>query len=287
MNPITVLGANGQVGRSLVEAATARGIPVRAVTRDACDVTDPAALARVTEGASLLVNCTAYTAVDKAESEAELAFAVNATAPEQMARVCAAQGVPLVHISTDYVFDGSGDRPWREDDLTAPLGVYGRSKLAGETAVAEQLDRHVILRTSWVFSAYGANFVKTMRRLGATRPELTVVDDQRGGPTAAADIAAAILTIAERLRDGSTAWGTYHFSGAPATTWCGFAKAILADVQSVTVRPIPTSAYPTPAQRPLNSVLDCTKIERAFGIPQPDWRPALEAVLARLKNEAA
>jgi dTDP-4-dehydrorhamnose reductase len=265
----------------------ARGIPVRAATRESCDVTDPAAIARVTEDASLLVNCTAYTAVDKAESEAELAFAVNATAPEQMARVCAAQGVPLVHISTDYVFDGSGDRPWREDDLTAPLGVYGRSKLAGETAVAEQLDRHVILRTSWVFSAHGANFVKTMRRLGATRPELTVVDDQRGGPTAAADIAEAILTIAERIRDGSTAWGTYHYSGGPATTWCGFAKAILADVPAVTVRPIPTSAYPTPARRPLNSVLDCAKIERAFGIAQPDWRPALEAVLARLKAERA
>jgi dTDP-4-dehydrorhamnose reductase len=282
---IVVPGANGQVGRSLINAAERRGRAVKGLDRSACNVTDGNALTRAVAGAGLVVNCSAYTAVDKAESEPEVAFQVNTDALRLMAQACAAEGIPLIHVSTDYVFDGSGDRPWKEDDPVAPLNVYGCSKLAGEEAVRESCPEHIILRTSWVFSPYGANFVKTMRRLGATRPDLRVVDDQFGGPTAASDIAEAILTIADAIACGLQAWGTYHFCGQPATTWHAFAQAILADIPTVTVHPIPTLDYPTPAERPRYSVLDCARIGKIFGIEQPDWRISLASVLDRLNEE--
>lgn len=284
---IVVLGAAGQVGRSLVEGAAARGQAVQGLTRADCDVTDAAAVARAVEGAGLVVNCTAYTAVDRAESEPEAAFAANAEAPRLIARACRARRIPFVHISTDYVFDGAGQRPWREDDPVAPLNVYGRSKLLGEEAVQAETPEHVILRTGWVFSPYGANFVKAMRRLAAARPELRVVDDQHGGPTAAADIADAILAIAAAIAEGRGVWGIFHFGGAPEMTWQGFAKAILADRPSVAVHPIPSRDYPTPAARPRYSVLDCSRIAGAYGLTPPDWRPALREVLARLAEEEA
>jgi dTDP-4-dehydrorhamnose reductase len=279
---LVVFGAGGQVGRELTELATARGLPLRALARAEVDITDAAAVAAAVRGADFVVNCAAYTAVDKAEADRDQAFAVNATAPGVIAQACADAGAALVHISTDYVFRGDGDRPWREDDPIAPLSVYGASKAAGEAAVRAALPRHIIIRTAWVFAAHGGNFVRTMLRLGAERPELRIVADQRGGPTAAADIAAAILAIRDQaLAPGFADWGTFHLSGAPAITWYDFAAAIFAEHGGATpvLHPIGTADYPTPARRPANSVLDCGKIGRVFGLDQPDWRRSLAAML--------
>ncbi|OWJ64985.1 dTDP-4-dehydrorhamnose reductase [Inquilinus limosus] len=279
---LVIFGAGGQVGRELTEAARAQGLDMRAFARAEVDITDAAAVAEAVRGADFVANCAAYTAVDKAEAERDRAFAVNATAPGVIARASAAAGAALLHISTDYVFRGDGDRPWREDDPITPLSVYGESKAAGEAAVRAALPRHVILRTAWVFAAHGHNFVRTMLRLGAERPELRIVADQRGGPTPAAAIAAAILAIrSQALAPGFDGWGTFHFAGAPATTWHDFAAAIFA----ATGRPGPvlhaitTADFPTPARRPSNSVLDCGKIGRVFGLGQPDWRLALSAMV--------
>lgn len=279
---LVVFGAGGQVGRELAELAQARGLAVRALARSEVDITDAAAVSEAVRGADFVANCAAYTAVDKAESERDQAFAVNATAPGVIARACADAGAVLLHISTDYVFRGDGDRPWREDDPIAPLSVYGESKAAGEAAVRAALPRHVILRTAWVFAAHGHNFVRTMLRLGAERPELRIVADQRGGPTPAADIAAAILAIRDRaLASGFSDWGTFHFAGSPATTWHDFAAAIFAERGGAApvLHPIATVEYPTPARRPSNSVLDCSKIGRVFGLAQPGWRRALSPIV--------
>jgi dTDP-4-dehydrorhamnose reductase len=279
---LAVFGAGGQVGRELAEAARSQGLAVRAFARAEVDITDAAAVAEAVRGADFVANCAAYTAVDKAEAERDQAFAVNATAPGIIARACAEAGAALLHISTDYVFRGDGDRPWREDDPIAPLSVYGESKAAGEAAVRAALPRHVILRTAWVFAAHGHNFVRTMLRLGAERPELRIVADQRGGPTPAAAIASAILAIrAQALAPGFDSWGTFHFAGAPATTWHDFAAAIFATTgrPGPVLHAIATADYPTPARRPSNSVLDCGKIGRVFGLGQPDWRQALSAIV--------
>lgn len=283
---ILVFGATGQVAREL-----ARGAPEAVfLGRDRVDLSDPAACAAaiVAHRPTAVINAAAWTAVDKAEAEEAAAAWVNGAAPGAMALACAQMGVPFVHISTDYVFDGSGERAWMPDDPTGPLGAYGRTKLAGEGAVRAAMQQaaggvHGILRTSWVFSAHGANFVKTMLRVGATRDSLTVVADQVGGPTPAGDIAAAVLAMAARLKDHPEASGTYHFSGAPDVSWAGFAREIFARAgMKTTVTDIPTSAYPTPAQRPANSRLDCTTFTQTFGIPRPDWRAGLDAVLREL-----
>jgi dTDP-4-dehydrorhamnose reductase len=209
----------------------------------------------------------------------------------ELASVCAQRGLPLIQLSTDYVFDGRNKEPYAETDVTNPLSVYGRSKLAGEIAVRERVARHIILRTSWVYSPFGVNFVKTMLRLGAERDELKIVDDQHGSPTAAGDIALACLTIAETAAERGTAmpWGTYHYSASGDTTWRRFAEAIFATAApwariKAKVVPIPTSEYKTAAVRPLNSRLDCTKIERAFGIKPRPWRDSLAQVLGELKS---
>lgn len=280
---IVVLGSQGQVGRELIHLASLRGLAVAGFNRAQCDVTDRDDLERAINGARVVINCTAYTAVDRAESEPDAAFRVNAEAPGLIGEICARHRARLIHISTDYVFDGAGDRPWREDDPVGPLNVYGRSKLAGEEAVRERIAEHVILRTSWVFSRHGQNFVKTMLRLAETRPELRIVGDQRGGPTAAADIAAAILAIIDRIDAGAPRWGTYHFAGAPFATWFDFAREILADRQEVSVVAISTENFPTPAARPRNSALDCARIRTTFGVEQPDWRVSLNRVLQELK----
>ena len=202
-----------------------------------------------------------------------------------MAQAAAARGLPFLHVSTDYVFDGSGTAPWPEDAPSAPLGAYGRSKLAGEQAVMAAGGPHVILRTAWVFSAHGANFVKTMLRLAQARDRLSVVDDQRGGPTPAAAIADALLTIAAGFHAGRGTSGVFHFAGAPTVSWAGFAREILDRARhDVTVTPIPTTDYPTPAQRPANSALNCHKINEIYGIKQPDWRIGLDAVLNELEQ---
>jgi dTDP-4-dehydrorhamnose reductase len=276
-----VFGKTGQVAREL-----ARVMPdARFLGREDADLTDPAACAAAVSasGAEVILNAAAWTAVDKAEAEEAAATVVNGEAPAAMARAAAAKGVPFLHISTDYVFDGAGERPFAPDHPTAPLGAYGRSKLAGEVGVRAAGGMHAILRTSWVVSSHGTNFVKTMLRLAETRETISVVADQTGGPTPAAAIAAALFTMAQRLAADPAKSGTYHFSGAPDVSWAGFAREIFRQAgRPTTVTDIPTSAYPTPARRPLNSRLDCTSLNDTFGIARPDWRLGLADILKEL-----
>jgi dTDP-4-dehydrorhamnose reductase len=277
---ILVFGETGQVARELAAQA-----PVTTLSRAQADLMDPAACAAAIRAhrPRAVINAAAWTAVDRAEAEEEAATVINAHAPGAMAGACAAMAIPFVQISTDYVFDGTGTAPWTPDSPTGPLSAYGRSKLKGEEAVRAAGGPHVILRTSWVFSAHGANFVKTMLRLGTERPTLRVVADQWGAPTPAAAIASACLTIADRLIAAPHLSGTHHFAGTPDTTWAGFARAIMEGARlQAQVEDIPTAAYPTPARRPANSRLDCTALTRDFGIPRPDWRPALRQMLADL-----
>jgi dTDP-4-dehydrorhamnose reductase len=283
---LLVFGQTGQVATELARQATP-DIAMTCLGRDRADLSDPAACAAAiaASDADVVINAAAYTAVDRAESDEALATTVNGTAPGAMAQACAARAIPFLHVSTDYVFDGSGTRPWQPDDPTGPLGAYGRSKLAGEDAVRAAGGPHAILRTSWVFSAHGANFVKTMLRLGAERAKLTIVADQIGGPTSAADIAAALLTMARAFHAGHGTSGTYHFSGAPDVSWADFAREVFAQASlPCLVEDIPTSAYPTPARRPSNSRMDCAALTRDFAIERPDWRASLTHVLSDLKE---
>ena len=279
---VLVIGKTGQVATELAALAP----DAVCLGRDGAEMSDPegagVAVGRALReaGAAAAINAAAYTAVDRAEEDEALADAVNGVAPGAIARACAGAGIPLVHISTDYVFDGSGRAPRPPDAPTAPLGVYGRTKLAGEEAVRAAGGVHAILRTSWVFSPHGANFVKTMLRLSETRDTLSIVADQIGGPTSARAIAAACLRIAARLQEAPALSGTYHFAGAPDVSWADFARAIFdAAGRRVAVRDIPSSDYPTPAARPLNSRLDCRTTESAFAIARPDWRIDLRDTL--------
>lgn len=283
MSGLLVFGRTGQVATELARLAP----DARFLGRDAADLSDPDSCTRAILDArcNAVINAAAYTAVDRAETEPDLAHAVNATAPAAMARAAAGLGIPFVHISTDYVFDGSGSTPWVETDHTGPLGVYGATKLAGEQGIAAAGGQWAVMRTSWVFSAHGANFVKTMLRLGAGREELRVVADQHGGPTPAADIAAACLTMAQTMREGASGGGVYHFSGAPDTTWAGFAREIMAQAGlACRITDITSAEYPTPARRPENSRLNCDAIRRDFGIDRPDWRAGLAHILQELKQ---
>jgi dTDP-4-dehydrorhamnose reductase len=283
---ILVFGAAGQVGRELCRLAWPTDWQLAACNRAGCDIADrdqvAATVAR--ERPDIVINAAAYTAVDRAELERDRAWAGNCTGPLNLAYCCKDTGIPLVHISTDYVFDGTKAGPYREDDPVKPLGSYGESKEAGERAVREALPAHVILRTAWIYAAHGHNFVRTMLRLGGERPVLRVVADQIGSPTSAADIAAAIADIVQQFAAGNRRWGTYHFAGGGAVTWHGFAEAIFAEAApwrgpSPKVEAITTADYPTPARRPANSVLDCTKIGAAFGIVPRPWRTQLADVL--------
>jgi dTDP-4-dehydrorhamnose reductase len=286
MTQLLILGAQGQVGCALAARARQAGISCNALGRAQCDITDRNTVERVIEAGRIVVNCAAYTAVDQAESEVEAAHRVNIVGAENVAAACAAAGVPLIHLSTDYIFDGESREPIREDDPPRPLNVYGQSKLGGEIAVRQRIKFHIILRTSWIFSAHGQNFVKTILRLARTQSQLRVVDDQIGGPTAADDVAKAILDIAATsAKPGFVDWGTYHFSGAPPASWCEFARAIVAH-RDVVVLPLATKDYPRPARRPLNAVLDCSRILKVFGITQPDWRTALVNVVEALSASA-
>ncbi|MEM9797826.1 MAG: dTDP-4-dehydrorhamnose reductase [Pseudomonadota bacterium] len=277
---LLVFGKTGQVARELARASD----DLRCLGREEADLSDPSACAAAIRTArpDAVINAAAWTNVDGAEEAEAEARVVNGTAPGAMARVCAEIGVPFVHISTDYVFDGSGTAPWEPDDPTGPLGAYGRSKLEGEAAVRASGARHVILRTSWVVSAHGGNFVKTMLRLGAERDGLRVVADQVGGPTSAADIAAACLRIAGALKDGAEG-GTHHFSGAPDVSWADFARGIfeIADLDC-TVEGIASEDWPTPAARPKNSRMDCSTLTRDFGIARPDWRKGVKDIVQEL-----
>lgn len=279
---LLVFGQGGQVATELRRQG---GPGLVALDRAAADLSDPEACAAAIAAcdAEAVINAAAYTAVDRAESEEALATRINGAAPGAMARACAARGLPFLHISTDYVFPGTGTAAWAPGDPVAPLNAYGRSKLAGEEAVRAAGGRHAILRTAWVFSAHGANFVKTMLRLSETRDRLTVVADQTGGPTPAAAIAAALLAMARAMAAGQGG-GTYHFAGLPETSWAGFAREILARAgRGTEVADITTAAFPTPALRPANSRMDCRSLETDFGIVRPDWRDGLDRVLAELE----
>jgi dTDP-4-dehydrorhamnose reductase len=282
---LLVFGQTGQVARELIRRAPA-GVTLQSLGRAQADLSDPAVCADaiMLSDADAVINAAAWTAVDKAETDEADATIINGAAPAAMARACARHGIPFLHISTDYVFDGAGEVPFTPDHPTAPLGAYGRSKLAGEHGVVSAGGAHLILRTSWVVSAHGANFVKTMRRLGADRQTLNVVADQIGGPTPAADIADALFTAAASMIDGCKG-GTHHFSGAPDTSWADFARAIMAGAGlNCQINDIPSSAYPTPAKRPQNSRLDCSAFLRDFGIARPDWRAGLAAILKELES---
>ncbi len=281
---ILVFGKTGQLARELALHAG-----VTCLGRDQADLSDPDACAEIirAKAPKAVINAAAYTAVDRAEEEEEMATVINAVAPAAMARAAADLGIPFVTVSTDYVFDGSGETPWRPEDATGPLGAYGRSKLVGEEAVRAAGGPHAILRTSWVVSAHGTNFVRTMLRLGKERERLTVVADQIGAPTPARDIAAACLEMARQLAHDPGKSGTYHFAGQPETSWAGFAREIFARAGlSCEVADIPSGDYPTPAQRPLNSRLDCALLETVFGISRPDWRLGLDAILKDLGETA-
>jgi dTDP-4-dehydrorhamnose reductase len=289
--PILVAGNTGQLARCLVGVARRRGTALVSAGRPELDLTRPETLAQVieTHAPRAIVNAAAYTAVDKAEAEPALAMAVNRDGAGALAAAAARLRVPFIHVSTDYVFDGRKEAPYREDDAPFALGIYGRSKLEGEAAVAGAYPAGVILRTSWVYSPFGQNFVLTMLRLAATREKVAVVADQHGAPTAAFDLADAILDLIDRLaaaRDRDTG-GIYHLAAAGETTWHGFAAAIFAGWARrghcvPALEAITTAQYPTAAQRPANSRLDCSKIARVFGLRLPPWQSSLERCLDEL-----
>ncbi len=275
---ILVFGGNGQLGRELARAAGERNVALTAVPHADADIADSAAVtaALARHKPLLVVNAAAYTAVDLAESDIAEAQRGNEIGPAVLAAACAGAGVPLIHISTDYVFDGTKAGAYVESDPVRPLNVYGRTKAAGEAAVREKLRRHVILRTAWVYSEFGKNFLKTMLRLATTHDELRIVADQRGSPTSARTIADAILRIAPRLYGGDDVYGTYHFTAAGVTTWHGFASRIIATAAPLTGRhprviAVATADRPTPARRPANSQLDCRRFAQTFGIAAPPW----------------
>ena len=272
---ILVFGATGQVARELAALRD-----VTCLSRADADLEQPQACADAITARQprAVINAAAYTNVDGAETDAARAHVINADAPAAMAQVCADLGIPFVSISTDYVFDGAGDRPWLETDITAPINVYGRSKLAGEHSILKA--GGTVMRTSWVVSAHGNNFVKTMLRLGAERDALNIVADQIGGLTHARDIAQACHTMALALISDPTKSGLYHFAGAPDASWADVAREVFRQAHlTCTITDIPSDQYPTPAARPLNSRLDCRKIARIFDIHRPDWRNSITAIL--------
>lgn len=285
---VLVFGGNGQVGWELRRLDGCTGDKVTGLARAEADIVRPAEVAAAVRdaGAEIVVNAAAYTAVDRAETESELAFSVNRDGARNIAAACQEQSLPMVHISTDFVFDGGKEGAYVEGDPVGPLGVYGASKEAGERAVREALERHVILRTSWVFGAHGHNFVKTMLGLAGEREELAVVDDQVGCPTPAAELAAAILDMLPLLSEGR--WGTYHYCGRGRTSWCEFAREIfhlrerISGAPTPRLRAIPTAEFPTPATRPANSVLDCSRFAAVFGFGPRPWRQGLADVLDEL-----
>lgn len=282
---VLVFGYSGQVATELRRRAPALGMTIKALDRSGADLSDPAGCAAIiqTTDADLIINAAAHTAVDKAQDEADLATTINADAPGAMARAAAARALPFLHVSTDYVFDGAGSVPRTITDPTGPLGIYGHSKLDGERQIAEAGGWHAILRTSWVFSAFGKNFVKTVLKLAETHDALTIVADQIGGPTHAADIADALLAIGKA--GPQTQGGVFHYAGAPDVSWAEFAREIVRQAGlSTSVTDIATRDYPTPAPRPLNSRLDCSRIKDVFDISRPDWRTGLASVMAELRT---
>lgn len=289
MAKFLITGAKGQVGHCLTEQLAGKA-EILAVARDELDITDQSAVKKIvkTFKPDVIINAAAHTAVDRAESEVELSEAINVKGPQYLAEAANEIGAVILHISTDYVFEGTGSGEYKEDDQTNPQGVYGRTKLAGEIAVQQANPRSIILRTAWVFGEHGHNFVKTMLRLAKDRDSLGIVGDQFGGPTYAGDIAKALIEIANQILAGKeNAFGVYHFTGKPYVSWYEFAKAIFAEAElqnilekSPLVNSIATSDYPTPAKRPANSRLDLTKIKQVFNIEPSDWQVALKNIKA-------
>ncbi len=291
---VLITGAAGQVGSELVRLGKARGYDLCAASHATLDITAAGQVEALiaAERPAVVVNAAAYTGVDKAETETQTALAVNTGGPRLLAQHCRQHGAALIHISTDYVFNGTQTRPYREDDPVAPIGVYGQSKLQGEVAVREVLAEHIIVRTAWVYGVVGGNFVKTMLSLGSKNRELRVVGDQIGCPTCAADLAAAIVTLLDRYKaTGALDWGTYHFCGRGETSWHGFAEEIFNMARKThplvvaNVVPIKTVDYPTPAKRPAYSVLDCSRIAKVFGITPRPWRDCLKETIATLAEQ--
>ena len=285
---LLITGSKGQLGWELCRQGKERGHDLIPLDLPEFDITDKSTVSdTVTRShAGLVVNSAAYTAVDKAESEIDMAFAVNRDGPSYLASACEKVHIPLIHISTDYVFDGCKNGAYLETDLIAPIGVYGKSKAEGEEKVRSNLKEHIIIRTSWLYGVHGNNFVKTMLHLGREQEELRVVDDQYGCPTFAADLAEAILTIVSLFERGENiSWGTYHYCGGGSTTWYGFASKIFEIAKGYDtlklkkVVPISTSEYPTPSKRPANSIMDCTLLERNFRISPKPWEDNLSRML--------
>ena len=293
---LLVTGAAGQVGVELAHQAAHAKIAVHAYTRDQLDITDKAGIESMitTCAPNLIINAAAYTDVDRAESESDLAFAVNADGAANLARSAAKRGIPIIHISTDYVFDGDKDQPYIETDATGPLSVYGASKLTGEQMISEICPRHVIVRSAWIYGVHGSNFVKTMLRIGQQKSEIRVVGDQLGSPTLAADLAEAILGMARAITarpDDDQLYGVFHCSGSGATSWHGFAEQIFMLAapwfgQIPKVSMITTQEYPTAARRPPNSQLDCAKLSKVYGIEMRAWQSALAEMLTKLHMQA-
>ncbi|HXR00778.1 MAG TPA: dTDP-4-dehydrorhamnose reductase [Pseudomonas sp.] len=285
---ILISGQHGQVSQALQQSLKDLGELI-VLGRDRLDLSQPESIRAVVREIKpdLIINAAAHTAVDQAQSEPELALAINGTSPGIFAEEAAALGIPFIHYSTDYVFDGSKDGMWNEADAPNPLGVYGSSKLAGEQAIAAAGGQYLVLRTSWVYSLTGRNFLLTMQRLLQEREKLSIVADQIGAPTWAGTIAQSTRELIERWRDGTPgAWGVYHLTASGQTSWFGFAQAIgeqltKAGKPCAILEPIPSSAYPTPALRPLNSRLDCSLLQRQWGVTQPDWHDALLECLAQ------
>jgi len=291
---VLIIGANGQLGWELCRRAASRGFDVVSVDLPVFDIRDPSCVKKETwwKNLDLVINAAAYTAVDKAESEPEVAFAVNRDGPLSVAERCSHTGIPLIHISTDFVFGGEKDAPYRETDRVNPVNVYGKSKAEGEKKVRECLDEHVIIRTSWLYGVHGGNFVRTMLKLGKERDTLRVVNDQHGCPTYTADLAEAVLTISKKIIEGSDKrWGTYHYCGEGSTTWHGFAENIInlaREFEVLRVKelvPISTEEFPTAAKRPANSVLDCSLVKGVFGVTQKPWEQSLSLMLDSYYSE--
>jgi dTDP-4-dehydrorhamnose reductase len=289
-----IIGSNGQLGSELVRQGEASGIKLLPLDLPHFDITDAVDVEKQlrTGDISLVINAAAYTDVDRAEKETEQAFAINCEGTYNLASLCNEIGVPLIHVSTDYVFDGKKEGAYGETDPVSPIGVYGRSKAAGESEIRKHLSEHMIIRTSWLYGLRGRNFVKTMLKLGRDKETIRVVADQWGCPTSAADLAGAILRVADQINErADIQWGIYHFCGDGITSWHGFAETIFEvaktyDSFAVTqILPITTAEYPTPAQRPASSVLDCSKIRKKFGIQPRPWRESLAEVIEKLLSK--
>lgn len=288
---LLITGAKGQLGTELMHQCPESGFGVCPVDLPEVDITSPDQIREAIHSvnADIVINCAAYTQVDKAESQDLLAYKINSLGPAILAHVCSDAKIPLIHISTDFVFDGCKQSPYLETDPIGPISVYGKSKAVGEAVVERILSRHIILRTSWLYALQGRNFVRTILRLGAEKDTVRVVSDQLGSPTCAADLAEAVLTLAEAIRtQGEIAWGTYHYCGKGVISWHDFAQAILDIAEPVIplktsrVDPITTDQYPTPAKRPAYSALNCDKIRNAFGITPKPWRESLEKTICRM-----